>query len=615
MMEDSIMEVEGDMKKVKTARMTIQRRIDNGHNIPTPDSFIKRIILSITKPSYTLQRLPIRSLRFENRCRLRRLLHRLVRRHNWKEASGVLSMLLKGTGKDKSPARNRKYMVAMKLLKHIKSDNLKATKIQSVYDVWLKKIGWMKNWPLEHRFMVRLEFILYCLTQGNAEDAHQAVMCLMQECDSGNDPMSNMVVGLTFFQMWYSSIPKEMQWGKLDEPYASSQSETLGTRSNTPVESFEEHDTVDIYEADSSIKKVDVHDAESSSSRDSKTSVRNEADIALDQSFQPQSFYVNSAKDSGHDNSSSSNHGDDMAYASIFHLRGLDSWLLPLRLPHTNENLEDFNHLHKEMLNDYYKNAVKYLRLALFATAPLFEALVPLIQILLLGHQVQNALKVLEKVCHNCDTALPLRLKASILEQFDRNNHVVLSTCFEDIMKKDPTCSHSLAKLINIHKSGYYGLEQLLEMVALHLDATYADCNTWKEFACCFLKLSQCEEERMSVCLDGTQGGHKQRYSVHFNRMPQIFTDGILGKPWRFRCRWWLTRHFSQNILESELAAGNLELLTYKAACASHLYGQDFTYVAKVHSYLEDKNGELLRYLLRHMQDSVGIYKNFDRNN
>lgn len=93
-------------------------------------------------------------------------------------------------------------------------------------------------------------------------------------------------------------------------------------------------------------------------------------------------------------------------------------------------------------------------------------------------------------------------------------------------------------------------------MIALHLDATNADYNIWKEYAMCFLKLSQYEEDRMSVCLDGNEGGHKPRYSVSFNKTPKIFIKGQSGKSWKLRCRWWSTRHFSHDILASETAAG-----------------------------------------------------------
>lgn len=93
-------------------------------------------------------------------------------------------------------------------------------------------------------------------------------------------------------------------------------------------------------------------------------------------------------------------------------------------------------------------------------------------------------------------------------------------------------------------------------MIALHLDATYAEHNTWREFALCFLKLSQYEEDRMSVCLNKNEDGQEQPDSIHFTKTPKIFTEGNSGKSWRLRCRWWLTRHFSSNVLVSEIAAG-----------------------------------------------------------
>lgn len=46
------------------------------------------------------------------------------------------------------------------------------------------------------------------------------------------------------------------------------------------------------------------------------------------------------------------------------------------------------------------------------------------------------------------------RAKTSLLEHFDGANNAKLSTSFEDILKKDPTCSHSLAKLISMHQNG-----------------------------------------------------------------------------------------------------------------------------------------------------------------
>lgn len=59
---------------------------------------------------------------------------------------------------------------------------------------------------------------------------------------------------------------------------------------------------------------------------------------------------------------------------------GLDSWLLPINFPHSTEEKEE---LHRA-LNDYYRDAVKYLRLALHSETPIVAALLPLVQVLII---------------------------------------------------------------------------------------------------------------------------------------------------------------------------------------------------------------------------------------
>ncbi|PSR95708.1 Xaa-Pro dipeptidyl-peptidase [Actinidia chinensis var. chinensis] len=613
MSENSTMEVIEEAKEVKKNHTKSNKKDIHDCNGRPGSRLIKRILLSLTKPSYTLVT-GSENVRVKNRARLRRILSRLVRRHNWEEASGVLSVLLKGTGNEKSPSKNRtKYWVAMELLQHVRADSISSTKIQHVYETWMKRIGSMNKRPTKDSFLVQLEFILFCLRQGNVEDAHQAALCLMQLREFGSNPISHMIVGLNFCQLWYSTIPKEFQLRDSNESCTPMQSETE-MRFSIPTENSEGHDAVDIHKVDSD------------------TSVRNDKDVARDDvgqcrevsmevvpheettypNHQSQGFYMNTAEDSDHDDKSRfSNHGDNLQFAPTFNTRGLESWLVPLQLSHPNKNFEDLPSSLREMLNDYYKGAVKHLRLALYSTPPVNEALLPLVQMLLLGDHIDEALNELEKFGHNSETTLPLRAKTSILEHFDSSNFIKLSTCFEDILKKDPTCSHSLAKLMSMHQNGDYSPQQLLEMIALHLDATYAECDIWKEFASCFLKLHS-EDDRVSICLNGNEGGiNKQGYVIP--GISKIFTDGVSGKAWRFRCRWWLTRHFSHNVLRSEISADDLQLLTYKAASASHIYGPELEYVVQAYSCLEDKDRDLFLFLRMHMRNSVGFYPNFDK--
>lgn len=58
--------------------------------------------------------------------------------------------------------------------------------------------------------------------------------------------------------------------------------------------------------------------------------------------------------------------------------------------------------------------------------------------------------------------------------------------------------------------------------------------------------------------------------------------------------------------------AGDMQLLAYKAASSSYMYGQDFHYFVKVYSYLEKENNkDLLCFLDTHRHYSHGIYQQF----
>lgn len=628
-LQDTVEKPKNPNKKRKLNKMAD----NNGHAIANAkaERLIKKIKLSLTKPSSLLRldpRIGSKFVRPENRARLFYLLRKLAKRRNWKEVGGVLSVLLKGSPKDRSPVNNRlKYSVSMELRKHMKGDRINMDRIKNIYDVWMRKNGLMKDCPFEDRFLVHLEFILFCLTKGNVREAHEAAKSLKQEHKLETDPISNMVLGLTFYELWYLTIPKEMQWRDLNLFHSPGHSDMMGTRLSNPVEesmwySVNETHKADIpFRCDSETSVMNGKQISINTDISQQREVSMDVDVCLQsehpmQNFQAQDFSTNSDENIGNE-APFFKQGEHMQYASnLYALRGLETWLLPLKLPDPPENCEDLIDWHREMLNDYYIDALKYFQLALHSTPPLLAALLPLVQLLLIGGKFDEALNELEKLCCNSSTALPIRLRASLLGHIDRNNSFLLSTCFEDILKKDPTCCKSLAKLVRMHQNGDYGLESLLEMIALHLDATYAEYNTWREFALCFLKLSQCEEDQMSVCAFENEDGQEQTETIYFSKTPTIFTEGKSAKSWRLRCRWWLTRHFSNNTLVSEIAAGNLQLLTYKAACAAHMYGQEFNYVVEAHNYLGKENDkDLFLFLQTHMEDSIGIYTNFLQKN
>lgn len=63
------------------------------------------------------------------------------------------------------------------------------------------------------------------------------------------------------------------------------------------------------------------------------------------------------------------------------------------------------------------------------------------------------------------------------------------------------------------------------------------------------------------------------------------------------------------------MMTGDLELLTYKAASASHMYGPEFGYVVKTYKFLLDRDSDLSSYLQMHMQNSVGFYPDSSKTN
>lgn len=166
-----------------------------------------------------------------------------------------------------------------------------------------------------------------------------AVICVsvMQERGFESDPVSNLVVGLTFYQLWYSTIPKELHLPELDRHDSPVQSENFEDRIYMSILNSEGHDAVEGQEANSPLHC------------DSNTSIRNDKEISgvdlsqlrqvpvvfddnvpgetRNDNFQAQDFYMNSAERSDHEGSSMG-HSGDVPYHSIFYSRGeLCSWL------------------------------------------------------------------------------------------------------------------------------------------------------------------------------------------------------------------------------------------------------------------------------------------------
>ncbi|MED6157668.1 hypothetical protein PIB30_025446 [Stylosanthes scabra] len=366
-------------------------------------------------------------------------------------------------------------------------------------------------------------------------------------------------MGLTFYTLWYSSIPKVFQWIDSDEADWQECSHMEGLSISNEVRQSKWRNTVESFlansqshcESDPSVLKDKHISRDVEFNNDVGVSMEVDVDHRREASHQnlhlEEGFHLKSEGNEGSGDSFPKDGG--LTQDTLDAIRRLDLWLFPLHFP-DDDSFEEFMYVHSNQQNDHYKKAMKYLQQALDSASSTSAALLPLIQLLLLGGQVEEALILIEKECSNSPSVLPVRLRAAFLECSDRNNSDLVVTCFEDMLKKDPENSYPVAKLIRMYQNGDYSLESLFEMIAVHLDVTSAEYSTWKMLSSCFFKLSIYEEDCVSAN-HINEDGHRQHCS--FRKTPKVFTEGMSGKSWRLRRRSWRITHFSPRQLESDV--------------------------------------------------------------
>lgn len=301
---------------------------------------------------------------------------------------------------------------------------------------------------------------------------------------------------------------------------------------------------------------------------------------------------------------------------SIICTEGLEQSLLPLKLKFaTGASNDCFDKYmkYKSVPNTLYEDAEKCLRLALYSNPPVMAALLPLIQILLLGDKLKVALNELEKACLSLATALPFRLRGRLLEEYDQNQVSTIFSCYEEALRRDPTCSYSMERLIKMHKKGYYNTIQLLEAIALHLDSVNGKSCIWEELVSCFLRLFSDNTADYEDCISctNTHGGESLEASSKFS---SVFFEQFTRESWKARCRWWARHHFSQNAYTSEAQSGDCKLLAAKAASAAHLFGPEFPYVKAVGVYIAKQEAlDEISVLVRNKQNSVRLLQTLEK--
>ncbi|CAN6933019.1 unnamed protein product [Brassica oleracea] len=610
--------------EVKTEKLDDDMTIkDNKHSrrvVSSADALdrkFKRTVLCVAKPSYLLSLLERSSTRCNYLKRLPKILSELLRQRNWREASAVLSVLMQGTMRDGSPSMNRlKYEAQIQIVSHLQPDKDNVEEIERIYDTWIGKIGKQHK---EERLLVWFEQICHLLEHGMEKEAEYAAIGMMRSRDLGNLPRTNLYIGITCYRLWCRKYSEELE--PKDADCSDSISNMSQSGSGVMAECSPRNESVYSVESSGSVRNVseasvgnyEVNSDASTRGSGSEVEVKVKLEnVKVEESSQhftePPRIYASSEE-----NEEPLRDGVSFDPALIQILGEMDPWLFPLKPPEDPD-------CHGKIVNDsFYKDAVSYLRLTMQSPRYVsLAALHPLVQLLLIGGRVDEAMKLVEEMCQKVHDIKPLRIRAAMKEKF-HNNSDELAKCYEDVLEIDPSCVTTLKKLIEMSKEDGYSRESLIEMIALHVEASFPEPQIWKEFAeMLILFFENVDEDRMSVCLNGDgEEGCQQTYSVRYNRTPRMFT----GTSWTLRAKWWLNRHFSPEILETEMKKleaeqinGDLEMLrlmSFKAACASRLYGPEFGYVTTVYGLLEScRNNIQNMCTLENDSNNIGMSEN-----
>ncbi|WVZ81782.1 hypothetical protein U9M48_029124 [Paspalum notatum var. saurae] len=568
-----------------------------------------------------------------NRRRLGRILHELAGAHQWRDAASVVSTLLRGYRKPDSFEETRRiFVVAMEIHKQLAEGSSVRQggrssyylRTQKLFNVWMRKLIWFPSSP--KKYLVTLELALFHLSQGNIDNAHITTRTLIAKDSLQTHPVVNLIHGLILFDKWYSGLPKDMQVKEF-EVYDESCDISMKSNGCEETDLLDDSDDKSIYVDDSSLPTCS-----------SECSINNED---TDRKMNGKPSYIHPKEEMDPlESQVNENFRSIFLNTSDGPSCGLEKSLLPLRLKLPTGDSDDcFDKYwkYKSTPNTLYEEAEKCLRFALYSNPPVIAALLPLIQefvpafepgmvievasapgfsglpILLLGDKLKDALDELEKACISSTTALPFRLRGRLLEEYDQNQVSTISSCYEEALRRDPTCRYSMERLIRMHRKGYYNTIQLFEAIAIHLDSVDGKPYIWEELVSCFLRLFSDNTADYEDCISCTSSQGDQALGS-FSKFSSVFFERLTRESWKARCRWWMHHHFSQNAYISDTSTGDCKLVASKAACAAHLFGPEFPYVKAAGSYITKQEAlDEISLLVRNKQNSVRLLETLEK--
>lgn len=514
-----------------------------------------------------------------HRAELRALLDSLLQEHLYSAASGPVSVLFQAhTREDVYQNRDLHYFwAAMEVLRQADPGKSNIKKIKRLY-----RILQSKQLNEVTRGNIRLELALYLMSLGDLESyeaSYNEIRPIVDVPPFRDDPVMNLCHGYTLHRLWHDRVVQDVEKQFVQDLGARPQH---GADQDDYEEGGGDNDYMDVDERGEVGSMMGAMVVRQSHSVDMGSAEMLDGQDMGGMPFSSQGdrgFYEEDEEDGDVD--------DFWKTAVVRWSPDLDRRLFPVRLPQTRTR-----HLYKVPMDngrtrDAHSSAIKYLRRALSLASDMTPALLPLVQLLLAAGDVMGAVDEIEK-CSSTPHLLPLSVKALLLESLDSKSNSRLAKCYETILHVNPSSTLTLDRLVQLHASGKYKTEALVECIAVHLDVNRGLLEVWQQLAACLMHLNQRHNEQLREAEFGTFG-QPQDFSGdnEETKKEECAQDAPYyvwkRRIWDERIPWWRNKHFHEKSVNLEQQVdGDMNRIAYKAACSVHILGAGNAYEVAV---------------------------------
>ncbi|KAI5060255.1 hypothetical protein GOP47_0024675 [Adiantum capillus-veneris] len=546
------------------------------------------------------------------------LLNDLLLRHHWPKVAGVLSVLLRSLLAERnwSPEYCQHVWAAMEVTRQLEGLEGNDYKFRRMYQILHDKQPkgpWSRD--KAGAGAIRLELALHLMSLKQFEDANLASEPFMDVPPYRDHSLANLVHGLIHYYQWFELIKQEVEQELGRRVMGVSKEEDVDF-SEGVGENEDVFNGLHSHKADCSNKNYTFGLDDDFHSEDTSTLVHSENEREVFRSAQKlEELVPHIVKDETlwniYDDAEEDFEKSYMKKARVLYNKDLDEMLFPFRLPRQYWGKDYVLSTQTATQKNSHSIATKHLRDTLSLENNSTAALLPLVQLMLAGADIEGAFSEIDKCCKKFSDCTSFRIKCLFLESLTPKNKEMLINAYEELLKKDPSSVQTVERLIEMHKAGNYTTEALIHQLGLHLDACPGSVLIWKKLALCFQRLKEADVQHCKEIKEmnndvAVQGTGK------VNLLQQVSAR----EEWKFRERWWLVKHFQKEGIEAELNAKGSQWLLFKAASAAHIYGPHMHYVLEAEKNLQALGNYLyLEKLQRHKRSSsdlIALLTNLD---